>query len=30
MEMILLAAGCYTVCSLADKYAASTARLSGI
>lgn len=30
MEMILLAAGCYTVCSLADKYAASTARLSGV
>ncbi|MCM1335264.1 MAG: hypothetical protein NC084_05685 [Bacteroides sp.] len=30
MEMILLAAGCYTVCSLADKYAASTAKLSGI
>lgn len=30
MEMILLAAGCYTVCSLSDKYAASTAKLSGI
>lgn len=30
MEMILLAAGCYTVTSLSDKYAASTAKLSGI
>ena len=29
MEMILLAAGCYTVCSLADKYAVSTAKLRG-
>lgn len=29
MEMILLAAGCYTICSLADKYAVSSARLSG-
>lgn len=29
MEMILLAAGCYTICSLADKYAVSTAKLSG-
>ncbi len=27
--MILLAAGCYTICSLADKYAVSTAKLSG-
>lgn len=30
MEMILLAAGCYTVTSLSDKYAASTAKLGGI
>lgn len=30
MEMILLAAGCYTVTSLSDKYAASTAKFSGI
>ncbi len=30
MLMILLAAGCYTICSLADKYAVSTAKLSGI
>jgi len=29
MEMILLAAGCYTICSLADKYAVSSAKLSG-
>lgn len=29
MFMILLAAGCYTICSLADKYAVSTAKLSG-
>ena len=29
MTMILLAAGCYTICSLADKYAVSTAKLSG-
>lgn len=29
MEMILLAAGCYTICSLADKYAVSTAKLGG-
>lgn len=29
MEMILIAAGCYTICSLADKYAVSTAKLSG-
>ena len=29
MEMILLAAGCYTICSLADKYAVSTAKLEG-
>lgn len=29
MEFILLAAGCYTVCSLADKYAVSTAKLKG-
>lgn len=29
MEMILLASGCYTICSLADKYAVSTAKLSG-
>ena len=28
--MILLAAGCYTITSLSDKYAASTAKLSGI
>lgn len=30
MEMILLAAGCYTVTSLSDKYAASTAKFSGV
>lgn len=30
MEMILLAAGCYTICSLADKYAVSSAKLSGM
>lgn len=29
MEMILLASGCYTICSLADKYAVSTAKLDG-
>ena len=29
MLMILLAAGCYTICSLADKYAVSTAKLAG-
>ncbi len=29
MEMILLAAGCYTICSLADKYAVSSAKLKG-
>lgn len=29
MFMILLAAGCYTICSLADKYAVSAAKLSG-
>lgn len=29
MEMILLAAGCYTICAFADKYAVSTAKLSG-
>ena len=29
MTMILLAAGCYTICSLADKYAVSTAKLNG-
>ena len=30
MEMILLAAGCYTICSLADKYAVSKAKLAGL
>lgn len=29
MLMILLAAGCYTICSLADKYSVSTAKLNG-
>ena len=27
--MILLAAGCFTICSLADKYAVAKAKLNG-
>ncbi len=30
MEMILLAAVCYTICGLSDKYAVSTAKLTGL
>ncbi len=30
MEMILLAAACYTICGLSDKYAVSTAKLTGL